>query len=612
MALVVAAFVVGVFVASRVSAPPFLLAAAALGTVAAAVLLRRPRCVRTIALLASVVMLGILRSDADPRFPDWLLLRAPRVTEITGSVVSYPSLGVDRIRFAVQPDDLPGKVLATWECPGSPAGAVHYGDRVRLVGRTERPGIFDGFDYAAYLERQGVFATMSVEAPSLSHFGARSSVLRTGDRVRQTFLGLLQRRLRPDDFALAQSYVFGDRFALSDETEEAFASTGLVHILAVSGMHLAVLLAGAWWVLRALRLRPAFAYPLLAIGVLAAVWIIGPWISFARSALLFAFIAAGGVLADLGLTLRSAVRPMNALAAAALVLLLVQPNSLFDVGFQLSVAATAGLLVFAPHPTGSAPRRGQVAADRPRLARRLRRAASSLFLVSLSAQAGAAPILAWQFDKLQCWTAITGLVAIPVSSLALWLGVVALAVSAVGPISGIATSAFGWSLRAFESVVVAAERLPWTTLPADGRIGLWLAGLVVFLACARHVLEGLPVSGREAGSSRTPGSDGITLLPMAPGKAITDNGRGRLTGGRRVSSLVRNDAHRERVPDRAQSDPAADTEAGEAPARALCIFLRDLDCASDTAHHRPRILDARRGCRLSARRGSDRRGAGAG
>jgi len=194
---------------------------------------------------------------------------------------------------------------------------------------------------------------------------------------------------------------------------------------------------------------------------------------------------------------------MNALAAAALALLVAQPTALFDIGFQLSVAATAGLIAFAPRIGSAAPRldtaaQAGVPPPEPRQRKhRLRRAAATLFLVSLAAQAGASPILALQFGKLQVWTAVTGLVAIPVSSLALWLGVIALVASPLGSIADVAAAVFGWSLRAFESIVLAASNLPWTSLPTDPRVGIWIGGLVLLLAAARWMLS-VPEQGRES------------------------------------------------------------------------------------------------------------------
>ena len=587
MLYLLAAFAFGIGLSRYIPVPlPVLLGAAACALLLAA-LLRHATWICTAALLLGTLALGVLRSETVPPFPEWLLLRAPRITETSGTIVSYPSLGVDRIRFALQPDGLPGRLLVTWRCPGAPAGAVHYGDRVRVVGRTERPAPFNGFDYPAYLERQDVFATMTVEYNGLSAIGVRGGLFRVGDHIRQSFLGSLKERLTSEEFALAQSYVFGDRFALSDETQNAFARTGLMHILAVSGMHLTVLLAGAWWALRAFHVRPAVAYLVLSIGVLAAVWIIGPWISFVRSALLFAFIAAGSVLADLGFVLRSAVRPMNALAAAALVLLLVDPRTLFDVGFQLSVAATAGLIVFAPQPRPQAAPRPQRALragarSRLRMLERLQRATTSLFLVSLSAQAGAAPILALQFEKLQMWTAVSGLVAIPLSSLALWCGLVAIASSRFGLFATLTARFFGWTLQAFESSVVLASRLPGSALPANGRIGLWILGLVFFLAWAREVAGSSPLLDNAGPTPEVPELGGPEQAPvssMASRRGVADNGRKRLTGRRRGPSLVRHDPHGEGMPDRTQSDPAAHAEASEAIDRVLRIVPRDLDRA---------------------------------
>ena len=553
------ALVAGIVVASAstLPPPPALWVGVGAACLVLAVALRRTTARRAI-LLGCIAILGLLRGAAEPDVPEWLALRASRVYEVTGTIVSYPSLGVGRIRFVVKPDELPKRILATWDCPLAAAGSVHYGDRVRLTGRAERPGTFDGFDYAEYLERQDIFATMWVESAGLTRLGHESGVLRWGDQLRQAFLGSLQQRLAPEEFALAQSYIFGDRFALSDETEEAFARTGLMHILAVSGMHLAVLLAGVWLVLRALHVRPAVAY-LVVVVVLAAVWIIGPWISFLRSALLFLFVAAGSVLADLGFVLRASIRPMNALAAASCALLLAQPACLFDVGFQLSVAATAGLLAFAP-------RRGWPAFPHlPRFLAATARFAASLLFVSLAAQAGAAPILALQFEKLQMWTAVTGILAIPLSTVALWVGVVAIATSALGLVAAATAQVFGFTLRAFEGMVVAAARLPGSAVPTDGRVGLWLAGLVVALYFAREVVARPP---------RLAIAECRAELAMAVNPAITDNRATVLTGGGLDPSLLHDDAHRQRVPDRAQSDSAAYAEAGEAVARALRLVPR--------------------------------------
>ena len=477
MILVLLAVATGTAAESHVAAPAAALCGGAAAFLLAALAVRRA-APRQVLLLLSLAALAILRAGAVSHTPEGLALRAPHITEVVGTVVSYPSLGRDRIRFVVQPDHLPSRFLVTWERPDAAAGAIHCGDRVLLAGRAQQEGTFAGFDYRRLPRAAG-----HLRHDARRVVGPRASRREAGDPARRR-----PRAAGAPRFAPAAAHCWTSspwRRAMSSATatpsptrpRKRLPRPGSCTSLRSRACTSPILLAGAWWILRRLGARAAVAYPVLALFVLVAVWIVGPWVSFVRSALLFFFVAAGSVLADLGLTLRRSVRPMNALATAAVVVLLIDPQALYDIGFQLSVAATAGLLAFAP------PRGWPALRMWPRPIVFAARAAASLFLVSLAAQAGAAPILAVHFGKVQVWTAITGMVAIPLSSVALWLGVVALAVSPAGPLADAAARLFGWTLQAFEAVVAAAAHLPWTTLPADGRVGVWLGSLAVFLYC---------------------------------------------------------------------------------------------------------------------------------
>jgi len=283
---------------------PWVWLAGSAGAVALSLASRRRPNVRQILLITAVVGLGLFRVAWEAPFPDWLHLRTPRLTEVEGTVVSYPSIGSSYVRFTLRPDVLPGDLRVYWFHEAPPLGAVHYGDRVRLIGSAEIPEAFDGFDYPEYLARHGVFATMAVDEDGLEVTGESSwSVSRFGDRLRQSILAQLDRWLPPDESAMARSLLFGDRAALPEGIESAFSRTGLMHLLAVSGLHLGIFLGGAWWILRKIGLRPRWAYPAVGLLVLVALWIVGPRVSLVRASLLFAFLALGSVLADFGLIL---------------------------------------------------------------------------------------------------------------------------------------------------------------------------------------------------------------------------------------------------------------------------------------------------------------------
>ena len=440
---------------------------------------RRPRGFRVVVLVAIGCLGGMRGATVEP-FSDELLDRAPYLTAVTGTVVSYPSYGDSYVTFTLRPDTLPADLRVTWFQPPTRAGAILFGDRVKLAGRVKLPEMFDGFDYPAYLARRNIFATMTVQADGLTHLGAcERSPLRMGAALRQRILSRFDAMLGLEASALAQSLLFGDRSALPDDVEEAFSRTGLMHLLAVSGLHLGIVLAGAWFVLRWLGLRPRFAYPLVGLLVLLILWIVGPRISLIRAALLFAFLALGSVLADLGLILRRSILSLNGLAAAVILILTCQPGSLFDAGFQLTVAATGAiLLAFSPLlDWGASVNR---ACERiPSWVRWIGRPVLSLLAVSVAAQAGAAPVIAWHFGTFHPWALVANLAAIPLAAAALWGGLVTVAVLWT-PLGGATAGAFGALLRAFSRVVEILSKLPFAQLPISRGIGLWMGGLVVF------------------------------------------------------------------------------------------------------------------------------------
>jgi competence protein ComEC len=434
---------------------------------------------RSAALLAAVVCLGVLRVASVRPFPEWLSLRTPSLTEIEGTVVSYPSLGTSYVAFTLRPDVLPGRLRVYWFHDAPPFGAVHYGDRVRLSGSAEIPEAFDGFDYPDYLARQGIFATMAVDEEGLERTGtAGPSVWRWGDRRRQSILARLDRCLAPDESAMARSLLFGDRTALPEGIEAAFSRTGLMHLLAVSGLHLGIFLGGAWWALRWIGLRPRWAYPAVGLLVLVALWIVGPRVSLVRASLLFAFLALGSVLADFGLILRRSIRPMNGLAAAAIAILAMRPGALYDAGYQLTFAATASILIAFSSPLDWH-RRIAGYAERFGRTQRPIRWTLTLAAVATAAQAGAAPVIAWHFESIHPLSLAANLLVVPLAGLALWCGFGGILLSGTSLLP-YAIVPFSLALKGLKTVVVALSRVPLSQIAVPRWMGVWLGALVAY------------------------------------------------------------------------------------------------------------------------------------
>lgn len=251
-----------------------------------------------------------------------------------------------------------------------------------------------GFDYAAYLRRRGIAGQLFVAE-------VLESVPLPGARQR------LERGVRAgldaEAGALLSALTLGLKDDLGHELEESFARAGMAHLLALSGLHFGVLLGSAALLLRRVgRLRD----PLLLLLVGGFVLLVGPAPSVVRAALM-----AGAYLSATLLGV-GRLEALPVLSLAALAALLLQPQMLFDLSFQLSYLALIGLIIFT----------GPLAA----LAGRRRipggRFVSSGLAASVAAQLPSLSLVAGTFGMVPLFSPLTNLVAIPLSGLLVPLG----------------------------------------------------------------------------------------------------------------------------------------------------------------------------------------------
>lgn len=311
------------------------------------------------------------------------------------------------------------------------------GQRLQVSGRLD---VADGADLAGLLVARG--PPVVVGEPGL--VGRAVNDLRDGLRESVSGLPAAERSLVP-------ALVDGDDSAMPEDVADDFRTTGLTHLLAVSGANLTLVLA---FVLVVGRWCGARARGLLVLGVLGVVG----FVLLARTEPSVLRAAAMGVVALAGLSAGGRRRGVRALCVAVVVLVLLDPWLARSVGFALSVLATAGILLLAP------PWRDALSRWMPRLL-------AEALAVPLAAQLVCTPVVAAISDQVSVVAVFANLLAAPAVAPATVLGVVA---TLLAPLSGELASVAGWLAgRAAWWIITVAERgaelpgaaVPWSATP---------------------------------------------------------------------------------------------------------------------------------------------------
>lgn len=377
---------------------------------------------------AKVALVGRLAADPTP-YPNRLSfpLRVESAELPSGPVPSTGSVWVNLYPSTPSHPDTP-----TPQSPDapSPLTSLTYGELVRVEGDLRRPPVARNpgdFDYRAYLARHGIHSILRVRAPDGVRRvqSAEFSWVGLCLAAKRKMESALEAALPREHSGFLAGLLFSERRQLPDALVDAFAATGTIHLLSTSGVHVAVL-AGALHLLfgRARRrykkpLALLFVLLLVAFGVMAGM----------RPAVARAVLMAGCIYAA-DLVDRDADGP-NLLCLAALILLVLNPLDLYDMGFQFSFAAVAGLMLFA------APMEG-VLAERLRLpVHSPLRTGVKLVAASLAVEAALWPLLALYLQEVSVLSPLANLIILPLSAPLIPLGLLQAIVGMIHAQAGI-------------------------------------------------------------------------------------------------------------------------------------------------------------------------------
>ena len=245
------------------------------------------------------------------------------------------------------------------------------------------------------------------------------------ERTQQYFLHqrtLLLKRLQSsglsdDQYAVVAAMALGDKSALTHELRETYSMTGASHILALSGLHLSIIYALLSMLVVGRRWQ-TISQVVIILSIWAFVFLVGMSASVVRSAVMLTVYA----LLALGHRKKMSV---NTLAFTAIVMLIVTPQALFDAGFQMSFMAVFSILLFVPlfyRPFSA----------EYLMTHRVVKWVWGMVAISVAAQIGVAPLIAYYFGRFSCYFLLTNFIVIPAATIILYLSLATLLIPSIG------------------------------------------------------------------------------------------------------------------------------------------------------------------------------------
>ena len=424
-----------------------------------------PQTQRQLAIASGVAVAGIMIYVLNvPPFPTDL--EEQTGFEVTGRIVSIPYYNGDKTAVMVETDD-PSLYKRRLRVVCLFPVDFHRGDRVHLEGQLKPPrppGNPGQFDFPRYLFAQGVYYNLTVyDSADVQLVRAGRGPLIWTDSLRNRAEDLTRQVLPEAEAAILLGMIWGGRAGMDDQQYEDFQNTGIVHIFSVGGLHVGFLLLfiSILAALAGLGHRGRFV-----VGI-AALLAYGTMVAWPPPVIRAVLMGVLGLVAYLSGRENGLV---NALSIAGIVMLLVNPASLFDLSFQLTMLATGGLAYLFPRLRSLLPGSSWI---------------KDIALIPVCAEIAILPLIAYHFNIFTPCSLLTNIATTYLAGAAVILGFTA---SILAPFSSALAALFLQPAGMFIDLILAVvdwiKDLPGAYLhvASPSVVQIWLYYTVIALA----------------------------------------------------------------------------------------------------------------------------------
>ncbi len=417
------------------------------------------KTIRILAILIAFFAAGVFRISLSQIQPTNLWRNYDNITEFSGVVVSYPEHRTNFSKFTLRIRSVTvnekhykasGKVLIYIV----PSSKLEIGDQIAIKGIPElvpeSAANFFIHNYGNYLRNKGISGSLRTYRKNVNFVKSdfKYILLKKLARLREIISIKIKGILPGNNGALLEGIIFGRSSSLPRNIKDKFSNAGVYHILAVSGLHVGIVAAILYWILKRLKLSRVQIAILIAIGLCIYCLFVGLRDSVVRASIMAVFILFAPLI-------YKRMNPFNALGAAALLILCFAPKQIFQLGFQLSFAAVIGILYFLPR-------------IKYFLKLNIREGGNIfsyilvIFFLTVSVQLGILPIIASNFHQIHILSPIINLFVIPAVGFGLYFGFAGLFACFIHPVLGKFGICCAGSIMDFILLVVRLfDRIPF-------------------------------------------------------------------------------------------------------------------------------------------------------
>ena len=320
---------------------------------------------------------------------------------------------------------------------------LKYGDKIELVGNFKlaqerrNPG---GFDYRFYLKTKKIYGIVTTKNTKKLKENNVNIISMIANKTANVIKNQSKKLLKNKEACLLIGLLIGDTDEIDEETKEDFRNSNLTHMLAVSGLHVSYVLLGVNYIITKVKIHKKLSKIIVMLLILFFILVTGATPSVLRAGTMTIYLIIGGIF-------YRRISVFSSLNLSLLVIIIMNPYCLFDVGLQLSYAGTIGIVYLYPI-----------------IKEKIYNKANSI-LITISANIVIIPIMLYNFNTISLTFFISNLLAGPIIGIIIILGFSIIIISLIFfPIANIFSKILNLLIILFLNTAKACANLPFSKI----------------------------------------------------------------------------------------------------------------------------------------------------